>query len=64
MLVTAGYQVNVSVSRSVRERSRPAFRIVPLSGAFAHGVAEDDSLLPGPGGWKVGRQFNPFGMLR
>ena len=25
-------------------RSRPAFRIVPLSGVFTHGVAEDSSL--------------------
>ena len=29
---------------TVLYRSRPAFRIVPLSGAFTHGVAEDDSL--------------------
>ena len=26
------------------EGSRLAFRIVPLSGAYTHGVAEDDSL--------------------
>ena len=29
---------------TVLYRSRPAFRIVPLSGVFTHGVAEDDSL--------------------
>ncbi|MXW09486.1 MAG: type II toxin-antitoxin system prevent-host-death family antitoxin [Gammaproteobacteria bacterium] len=29
---------------TVLYRSRPAFRIVPLSGVLTHGVAEDDSL--------------------
>ena len=29
---------------TVLYRSRPAFRIVPLSGVFSHGIAEDDSL--------------------
>ena len=29
---------------TVLYRSRPAFRIVPLSGAYTYGVAEDDSL--------------------
>ena len=29
---------------TVLYRSRPAFRIVPLSGVFTHGVAEEDAL--------------------